>query len=133
MKTSFTPKFLTENEVLEIHAFQTQAFGGSPDLRDSGLLQSAVAAPQASFDGKLLYTDIFEMAAAYWIGIVGNHPFVDGNKRTGAMSAAVFLELNGYEFIVDEDSFIDAVLRSAQSLLSVPAAADFLRRALGSF
>lgn len=121
------PRFLTEKEVLEIHNYQTQAFGGAADLRDNGLLRSAVAAPQASFGGNFLYADIFEMAAAYWISIVGNHPFVDGNKRTGAMCAAVFLELNNHEFIIDEDVFIDAVLRSAQGLLSVPVVASLLR------
>lgn len=121
------PRFLTEKEVLEIHNYQTQRFGGAADLRDDGLLRSAVATPQASFGGNFLYADIFEMAAAYWISIVGNHPFVDGNKRTGAMSAAVFLELNNHEFIIDEDVFIDAVIRSAQGLLSVPAAASLLR------
>lgn len=121
------PRFLTEKEILEIHNYQTQVFGGSADLRDDGLLRSAVATPQASFGGNFLYADIFEMAAAYWISIIGNHPFVDGNKRTGAMSAAVFLELNNHEFIIDEDVFIDAVIRSTQGLFSVPVVASLLR------
>lgn len=127
MNTQTVPRFLTEKEVLEIHNYQTQFFGGAIDLRDDGLLRSAVATPQASFGGNFLYADIFEMAAAYWISIIGNHPFVDGNKRTGAMSAAVFLELNNHEFIIDEDVFIDAVIRSAQGLLSVPVVASLLR------
>ena len=65
------PLFLSREDVEEIHAYQTRVFGGSPGLRDSGLLESAVATPQSSFGGKFLYADVFEMAAAYMVSVIG--------------------------------------------------------------
>ena len=94
--------FLNLGEVLEIHRDQIVRYGGLPGLRDLDLLKSAVAMSQATFDGTFLHTDIFEMAAAYLFHIVGNHPFLDGNKRVGAVACLVFLELNGYEFTAPE-------------------------------
>lgn len=81
--------------VLAIHAEVLSAHGGSPGLRDRGLLESAVAAPQASFGGKPLMKDAIEIAAAYLYYLCSNHPFVDGNKRVGLASALVFLQANG--------------------------------------
>lgn len=90
-----SPEFLTVDEVLVIHEAQLARFGGAAGLRDAGLLESAVAQPEASFAGEYLHTDLFAMAAAYLFHIVQNHPFVDGNKRTGLLAALVFLDLNG--------------------------------------
>lgn len=123
------PLFLSREDVEEIHAYQTRVFGGSSGLRDSGLLESAVATPQSSFGGKFLYADVFEMAAAYMVSIIGNHPFLDGNKRTGAMSAAVFLEVNGYDFRADASEFTAVAFKAAQGKISVRELADFFRRA----
>ena len=72
-------------------------FGGSPGVRDEGLLASAVFAPQSSFGGKSPYANVIEVAAAYLFYLCGNHPFVDGNKRTAMATAIVFLRLNGIE------------------------------------
>jgi len=88
-------RFLTVEEVLDIHGAQLARFGGGAGLRSMPLLESAVAQPQASFDGAYLHVGVFEIAAAYLFHVVQNHPFVDGNKRTGLLSALVFLELNG--------------------------------------
>lgn len=71
-------------------------FGGSHGLRDLGLLESAVARPQASFGGEDFYLTIFDKAAALMHSLLKNHPFVDGNKRTAYSSAGVFLKINGY-------------------------------------
>ncbi len=90
------PRFLGIDEVLELHGQLVQRFGGSPGLRDLGMLESAVAMPQAGFGDSYLHDDIFEMAAAYLFHIVMNHPFIDGNKRTGTHAALVFLADNGY-------------------------------------
>ena len=90
-----TVVFLSVQEVEEIHASQINLFGGSHGLRARELLESAVAMPKASFGGESLYADIYEMAAVYLFHIVKNHPFVDGNKRTGAVSELVFLATNG--------------------------------------
>ena len=81
--------------VLAIHAEVLTAHGGMAGLRDRGLLESAVAAPQASFGGKPLISDPIEVAAAYLFYLCRNHPFVDGNKRTALAAALVFLQVNG--------------------------------------
>lgn len=91
------PEFLTLAEVLEIHGSQIDAHGGSHGIRDRGLLESALAVPQAGFGGMFLHDGLFEMAAAYAFHIAENQPFVDGNKRTALAAALVFLELNGVE------------------------------------
>ena len=90
-----SPEFLSLEDVLLLHADQIERFGGAPGVRDHGLLASAVAQPQATFDGERLHPDLFAQAAAYLFHIVANHPFVDGNKRTGLLAALVFLDLNG--------------------------------------
>jgi len=71
------------------------AHGGSPGLRDAALLESAVAAPQATYGGEPLLKDVIEVAAAYLFYLSSNHPFVDGNKRTALAACLVFLEANG--------------------------------------
>lgn len=81
--------------VLAIHDEVLAAHGGMAGLRDRGLLESAVAAPQASFGGKPLIDDPIEIAAAYLFYLCRNHPFADGNKRTALAAALVFLQANG--------------------------------------
>ena len=81
--------------VIAIHAEVLAAHGGLPGLRDRGLLESAVAAPQASFGGMPLLKGAIEMAAAYLFYLCRNHPFADGNKRTALATALVFLQANG--------------------------------------
>jgi death-on-curing protein len=88
------PLFLTLDEALGLHADQIRRYGGSSGLRDLGLLQSALAMSETSFDGEFLHGTLFEMAAAYLFHIARKHPFVDGNKRTALMCALVFLGLN---------------------------------------
>jgi death-on-curing protein len=89
------PQFLTLQDIFETHAEQIAAYGGSEGLRDAALLESAIAQPQATFDGEFLHADLFEMSAAYLYHLVQNHPFLDGNKRVGLEAALVFLEVNG--------------------------------------
>ena len=90
-----TPEFLNIEDVLEIHAMQLARYGGGDGLRDQSLLESALAQPQATFGGKFVHDGLFAMAAAYLFHTTSNHPFIDGNKRTGLLSALVFLDLNG--------------------------------------
>jgi death-on-curing protein len=85
------------SEVLLILQDQIRRYGGTYGVRDIGLLSSALAMPAASFEGKYLHIDLFEQAAAYAFHICQNHPFVDGNKRTGLATALVFLSINGVE------------------------------------
>jgi death-on-curing protein len=88
--------YLTAQQVLFIHARLIETTGGSHGLRDLGLLQSAVARPQATFDGADLYPDLWHKAAALMESLAQNHPFVDGNKRTAITATAMFLQQNGY-------------------------------------
>ncbi len=104
------PVFLSLGEVIEIHHDQIERYGGHPGIRDIGLLQSVLAMPAAGFGGRFLHMDLFEMAAAYLFHIIQNHPFIDGNKRTGAVASLVFLSLNGVEIEADEEEFEKIVL-----------------------
>ena len=104
------PVFLTLAEIIEIHEYQIERFGGSDGLRSLDLLNSAIGMPSSSFNGNYLHPTIPDMAAAYLFHIVGNHPFLDGNKRVGTMSALVFLEMNGYDFNASDDALTAVVL-----------------------
>ena len=104
------PRFLSVEEVLELHEQLVQRFGGSHGLRDLGMLESAVAMPQAGFGDSYLHDDVFEMAAAYLFHIVMNHPFIDGNKRAGTHAALVFLADNGYAIELSQDEKYDLVI-----------------------
>jgi len=121
------PVFLTLGEVIEIHRDQIERYGGDPGLRDLGLLQSAMAMPAAGFGGRYLHTDLFEMAAAYLFHITQNRPFVDGNKRTGAVASLVFLSLNGIDVKADEKEFEKTVVGVAEGKIDKVAVAEFFR------
>ena len=120
--------FLDLDEVIEMHRDMLGRYGGTGGIRDMGLLQSAVAMPQASFGGEYLHNDLFEMAAAYLFQLVQNHPFVDGNKRAGAAAALVFLKLNGVDVRVTNEALVQTVLAVAQGKLGKSGVAEFLRK-----
>jgi len=122
------PDFLTLEDINDIHENQIALYGGSNGLRDHGLLQSALSMPMASFGGSFLHHDIFEMAAAYLYHIVKNHPFIDGNKRTGAVSAWTFLALNGYKLKATQDDFEAMVLSVASSKMEKERVAEFIKK-----
>ena len=88
--------YLTAQQVLFLHARLVAETGGSHGVRDINLLLSAVGRPQASFDDQDLYPDLFTKAAALMDSLIRNHPFVDGNKRTGISAAGLFLRINDY-------------------------------------
>ncbi len=121
-------KFLSLTEVLEIHRDQIARYGGTTGIRDIELLKSALGMPMATYSGEFLHTDVFEMAAAYLFHLVKNHPFLDGNKRVGAVAALVFLLLNGHDFNVPEDAFAEMVLAVAQGETDKAEVAVFIRR-----
>jgi len=123
------PAFLTVDDVVTIHRDQIERYGGAPGVRDTLLLQSAVAQPQATFEGNHLETDLFEMAAAYLFHIAKNHPFLDGNKRTAAVAALVFLFLNDIEVTVEEDSLVDVVIAATEGKAGKPEIGAFLKNA----
>ena len=113
-----TPKFLSLDEVLELHADQISSFGGTPGVRDEGLLESALAQPQATFGGQFLHPTISEQAAVYLYHITMNHPFIDGNKRTAFAVMDTFLRLNGCALNLTDDRAYDLVMRVARGTMT---------------
>ena len=103
-------KFLKLDEVLAIHGHQIARYGGSPGIRDRGLLEAALAMPQATFDGELLHGTAEEQAAAYLFHLAKNRPFVDGNKRVALACALVFLRLGGVRVVATDDELVELVL-----------------------
>ncbi len=103
--------WLNREDCLAIHEMMLSQYGGLAGVRDEGLLISALTKPQ----NLVAYGSprLAELASAYAVGIIHNHPFLDGNKRTGFMLAAVFLELNGCEFKVTEESVVEQTLALA--------------------
>ena len=120
--------FLDVDDVLEIHATQLETYGGSAGLRDRGLLESALAQPQASFGGQLVHDGLFAMAAAYLFHIVSNHPFVDGNKRTGMLAAIVFLDVNGIAIDHPSQDLYELTMGVAEGRIEKSAVAAELER-----
>jgi death-on-curing protein len=118
---------LTVENVLEVHAEAISHFGGATGIREMALLESAVAAPQASFGGEPVYNDLIEVAAAYLFFICRNHPFVDGNKRAALGACIVFLRLNGIEPQSDGQPWEDLTLEVAASSLDRDQATKRLR------
>ncbi len=106
------PVWLTANDVLALHDEAMAQFGGSGGVRDASLLKSALAKPR----NLIAYgrsPSPFDLAAAYCVGIARNHPFIDGNKRTAFLAAAVFLELNGYLIAPSEVDVVEKITQVA--------------------
>lgn len=105
-------RWLIEPVVIAVHSEQIAEHGGKEGIRDAGLLSSSLARPQqqAAYDEP----SVFDLAAAYAFGIIRNHPFVDGNKRTGFLAAYIFLDLNGWELTASEAEAVVAVLALAK-------------------
>lgn len=122
------PTFLSVDEIVAIHADQVRRYGGSPEMRDRGLLESAVAMPAAAFGGQYAHPDIHDMAAAYLFHLAQNHPFIDGNKRVAAVAASVFLRFNDWELTASSEEFYQMTLAVADGSADKAAAAAFFRR-----
>lgn len=112
-------KYLTLKDILLLHSLAIDASGGSHGLRDLGLLDSAVARPQASFGGEDLYPKLFLKAGALVHSLLRNHSFVDGNKRTSMYAGMTFLELNGYRFEAEQKEVVMFALKIENERLSV--------------
>jgi death-on-curing protein len=121
---------LTVDVVREIHAEALARFGGANGVREPALLESAVAAPQATGGGKSPFADIVEVAAACLFYIGRNHPFVDGNKRTALGACIVFLRLNGIEPAPDGPDWEALTLAVAASEANREQATARLRQLL---
>ena len=120
------PVWIEERDALALHDRLLALHGGAVGVRDVALLQSALARPR-QVAAYARTPGIIDMAAAYTAGIVRNHPFIDGNKRTGFVVGVLFLELNGYRFTASEEDAAQAVLGLAAGTLDEQGYAAFLR------
>lgn len=110
--------FLTVDEVIEIHDNLVSTYGGLQGIRDMGLLISAVEMPKSMMFGEYLHESIYDKAAAYLFHIICNHPFLEGNKRTGTAVTLIFLHQNGVQNKYNIPEFEEMVCKVAQSQLS---------------
>lgn len=122
------PDFLSLEEVIAIHDDQLLRYGGRPGILDMTRLQTAVAMPTTGAGGDYFHTDIFLMAAAYLYHISQDHPFVDGNKRTGVVAAIVFLYLNGLRIETEELDLEEMVISVAEGRTDKRQLQDFFGR-----
>lgn len=120
-------KYLTPQQILFIHYRLIETTGGSHGVRDISLLQAAAARPQATFDGRDLYPDIFAKAAALMEYIIKNHPFVDGNKRTGIAAAGLSLQFNGFHLQTTQDELYGFTMAMAAGEAGANEAEGWLR------
>lgn len=123
--------FLTLDQVLRVHAHQIATYGGSPGIRDVGLLESALAMPEVVAFGEDLHPTLHEKAAAYLFHLTKNHPFVDGYKRVGLAVCLTFLALNDVRVRTTEDALVNLVLGTVSGERSKADIAVFLRAASG--
>ena len=120
------PLFLTLADLLRLHGYQIKRFGGEVGIRNSGLLESAIAQPQASFGGQWLHKGLYSMASAYAFHVCKNHPFLDGNKRTAMAGALLFLEINGISLLDPGEKLPGAIEQIATNQLSKEEFASLL-------
>ena len=103
-------KFLSKRQILQLHEMLIAQSGGTPEIRDDGLLDSALNTPFQSFGDTELYPSLLEKAARLGYGLIKNHPFVDGNKRIGTHAMLVFLAINNAELSYSDDELIHLIL-----------------------
>jgi len=121
-------RFLSKKFVIAYQERLIELFGGLHGVRDAGLLESALAQPEATFDGVQLHRDVWEMAAAYAFHLCRNHPFLDGNKRIAAVAMGTFLDINGHPLRVEEFELYSLMIALAEGRLDKRGLAAWLRR-----
>ncbi|MBI2339412.1 MAG: type II toxin-antitoxin system death-on-curing family toxin [Deltaproteobacteria bacterium] len=120
--------YLTAEEILALHEISINEFGGSRGIRDVGLLESAAYQPRQGFGGVELYPEIRDKASALGYSISENQPFIDGNKRTAALSMLVFLDINGYQVSVPRGAIHQIMVKVANKRCSRQELADWLKK-----
>ncbi len=120
-------KYLSAEQVLFIHSRLIDRTGGSHGVRDIGLLESALARPMSTYDGKDLYPDVSHKAAALMESLIKNHPFIDGNKRTAVTSSGLFLQFNGYRFNASQKKLETFTLDMATNKASFDNGVEWLK------
>lgn len=121
-------KIITIRQVLILHELQIEKYGGLSGIRDTGMLQSAIGRPFATFGGNDLYPDIFSKTAALIQSIIKNHPFLDANKRSAFVSAITLLEMNGYRFFAKDNEVVSYMLAVANENLTVDQISKWLKK-----
>lgn len=120
------PRWISKTLILAVHANQVREHGGSPGVRDKGLLESALSRPRNRF-GYESGSDLCDLAASYGFGIARNHPFVDGNKRVAFQAMYIFLGLNGLRIDVPEEEVVALMLALASGELEESDLAAWLK------
>jgi death on curing protein len=120
-------RYLTIPQILFLHARLIDETGGSHGLRDLGLLEAAGARPQATFGGVELYPNLFSKAAVLMDSMINNHPFVDGNKRSGVAAAGLFLRQNGYRLTATNPELEAFTLQVAAKRVEIAEIAAWLQ------
>jgi death-on-curing protein len=120
-------RILTKEQILLLHSELIKEFGGSDGLRDEGLLDSALVAPFQSFGGEEMLVTIQQKAARLGLGLVKNHPFVDGNKRIGTHAMLIFLAMNGIELAYTQADLSDVILKVAAGEVGFEGLVDWIR------
>lgn len=120
-------KSLSLEQLLWIHLRVIETSGGDPAILDRGKIESALAQPRMTFDGEPLYPTLAKKAAALGFSLIKNHPFLDGNKRTGIMAVLAFLGRNGYELRAPVDESEAIVLGIADGSINRDAFAKWIR------
>ena len=111
-----------------IHNAAIRRYGGSDGVRDAGLVESALARPRASFGDYEAYPDLYSKAAVLIEGLIKNHGFVDGNKRTASATTAVFLQKNGYYYTIGQKALVDFVVEVAEGKYDTDQIATWLKK-----
>lgn len=122
--------FLTMEDVLVLHDELIQHYGGSSGLRDAGLLEAALAMPQAGFGGQYFHEFPYEMGAAYLFHLVRNHAFIDGNKRVALACAILFFKINNVPYSITEEEAVELTQAAANGQMDKGAVTEFFRRHL---
>ena len=120
-------KYINLQQLLALHVLAIDQFGGADGLRDLGRLEAALAAQRQEVFGQELYPSVYEKAAALCRGIIGDHPFADGNKRTAMLAAITFLKINGQDFLAQQGELEDFAVQVAVEHLDVAAIAAWLQ------
>lgn len=118
---------LSLEQLLEIHASVVEATGGSTGLRDLGRLEAAIASQTQNVFGEELYPNLIDKAAAIIRGIIADHPFVDGNKRTAMLAGLTFLEINSVQFVAKSGEIENFAVKVATDKLDIPSIIAWLR------
>ena len=120
-------RYLTLNDVIDLYRRVVEKSGGAIGIQNVGALESAVAQPRMIFGGEELYPTLIEKASALGFSLIQNHPFIDGNKRTGHSAMETFLVLNGYRISASVDRQVEIILQVASGEVGREAFTDWLR------